>query len=198
VGGRRRWHQGANVATKAGGGATTAGGTGGGVQAGGRVIFLLWSFLPPLHPRGARACVLEVYVQRVRVEVNREVGVCLLTRRGGFLDCCSPVAVWRLFLLLSAAALFSSAPPLLPLRAFTLDPTQSLLERCVAAWMRRRCSGAWSLSLDRGMIPRNVRGFLAKRPLLARSNPSMGSIRRPGAVRDVDTLLGHDISQESY
>jgi hypothetical protein len=141
VGGRRRWHQGANVATKAGGGATTAGGTSGGVQAGGRVIFLLWFFLPPLHPRGARACVLDVYVQRVRVEVNREVGVCLLTRRGGFLDCCSPVAVWRLFLLLSAAALFSPAPPLLPLRAFTLDPAQSLLERCVAAWMRRRCSG---------------------------------------------------------
>jgi hypothetical protein len=127
--------------------------------------------------------VLEVYVQQVRFEVNREVGVCLLTRRGGFLGCCSPVAVWRLFLLpfrplnlLSAAALFSSAPPLLPLQAFALDPAQSLLERCVAAWMHRRCSGAWSLSLDRGMNPRNVRGFLAKRPLLARSNPSMGSI----------------------
>jgi hypothetical protein len=37
--------------------------------------------------------VLEVYVERVHVEVNRELGVRLLTRRGDFLDCCSPVVV---------------------------------------------------------------------------------------------------------
>jgi hypothetical protein len=181
-----------------------AGGAGGGVQAGGWVIFLLRSFL--LFICGVpELAVLEVYVERVHVEVNREVGVRLLTRRGDFLGCCSPVVVWCLFLLpfrplnlLSAAALFSSTPPLLPLQAFSLDLVQSLLERCVAAWMRRRCSGAQSLLLDRKMIPIKVKGFLAKRPLLARSNPSMGPIQRPGAARDVDMLLGRDISQESY
>jgi hypothetical protein len=48
------------------------------------------------------------------------------------------------------------------------------------------------------MIPRKFTGFLAKRPLLCRSNSSMGPIQRSGAARDVDTLPGRDISQESY
>jgi hypothetical protein len=59
---------------------------------GGWVIFLLRSFL--LSVRGVpELAVLEVYVERVHVEVNRELGVRLLTRRGDFLGYCSPVVV---------------------------------------------------------------------------------------------------------
>jgi hypothetical protein len=48
------------------------------------------------------------------------------------------------------------------------------------------------------MISRKVGNFFVKRPLLARSRPSMGPIRRSGAVRDVAMLLGLSISQVSY
>jgi hypothetical protein len=105
---------------------------------------------------------------------------------------CAPRSTrcYRLFLF--RPLLFSLCRPWLQIR--------HLLWRVGVARVPRHSSisfaRARALSLDCRMILGKIRDF-ARKPLLARSRLFRHPIRRPRAVCDVDTLLGHDIGQVS-
>jgi hypothetical protein len=80
--------------------------------------------------------VVEVEVERSRIEVNQEVGICILARRRDLVVCCSPVPPLSLLLPFrpldphSVCVPFSSSP-LLRSQAVVLN-VAALLERVAA------------------------------------------------------------------
>jgi hypothetical protein len=134
------------------------------LRRGGGVVLLPCCGMPELF-------LLEVEVEQEWYQVDREVGVRFLARRGGLPGRCS-----------SSTPSFGSSSP------------QSALRHRPFIVFR---SGARVVYADLRLISWKFRFFFAKRPMVARSWPFASSIRRTGAAGDMATLLFLDIIQVS-
>jgi hypothetical protein len=84
-------------------------------------------------------------------------------------------------------------------RAAPAEPIWSLLRLSLAGGRRSRgaCTLAISSNLDCGLISGKFGGLFVKWSGLGRSGPLACSIERPGKSRDVDSVIGFGIGQES-